>query len=269
MSRLSFGYKSVTADNMEAITLLETSPDLADRLKRVQTAVSGIGSGFSGSPMFALGMAFDLDAGRSLVSWVADEIGRVGDACGARELSAGAADLKESVGQPIPPPLATLRGAALVLQDAVMGESGPSGVEGYAVLGIDNPAALISIAKNFVPGLAELEVAGDGSFRPLPSGLTAGFPGKVALAAKSDALIVAAGKGGQTRAEEALANKPSTSPLLVMSYDYGKLMELVASDADPEVLEMLEGVTSAIGTMTVAMSPSDRGLVLDGEVELK
>ncbi len=272
--RIALSYPEMSRERIAMEGVVETSDDLAELLASVQTRVPGLSGSFDEPPLFAIGAAADLAAGARLLERVAAELRVVGDACDDPELQQVAAELGAGAAGGIPAPLAAVRGGLFVLQSIDMAQMS---ADGYALAGIDGPATLLRLAGSFVPQLAELDVATDGVFRPVPSSLTDMLPLDLGLsyAVGDSAVAVAAGDGGRSAAEAAMVDVPESSPLFMMAYDYSTLFGLVldampagGGPADEASRAVMETLASFFGPMSMRAMPAENGLVLESVLEL-
>ncbi len=144
-----------------------------------------------------------------------------------------AAEARTAFSQPLPPGLDKVRGGVFAVLDGALGPDGkPTNVEAYGILASDDPAGLVDMVVKEMAAEQAPKVPADGKFHDIvPAGAVPGL-GAIRGAIKPKALVAAVGAKGSDAAERAMG-RTGTSPLLYMSYDYGRLMaKIMASLPD-------------------------------------
>jgi hypothetical protein len=270
--RLAMGYDEFSDKKITMRLVLETDAALAGRLEQLTVSVPGLLAGAQPDrPLFAFGAGIDIDKARQLFVDATEAVNRVAAACGSQDLSQGAAEAREAASQPLPPGLDKIRGGLVSVLDGSLGPDGkPTGVAAYAVLATDDPKALIELVKAQLGGSMPA-IPADGKFHDVvPAGQVPGL-GAVSAAVKSKAIVAAVGTGGAAAAERALT-RTGPSPLLYVSYDYGKLMTKVMAAAPPggevekNVVSAMSGLFGAFSMWTLT---GKQGVTLAMEMELR
>jgi hypothetical protein len=270
--RLAMGYDEFSDKKIAMRLVFETDAALAGRLKQLTVSVPGLLAGAQPDrPLFAFGAAIDIDKARQLAVDATDGVNRVAAACGTEDLSQGAAEARAAASQPLPPGLDKIRGGLVSVLDGSLGPDGkPTGVSAYAVLATDDPNGLLELVKAQL-GSSMPAVPADGKFHDVvPAGQVPGL-GAVSAAVKSKAIVAAVGTGGSAAAERALT-RTGPSPLLYVSYDYGKLMTKVMAAAPPggEVeKDVVSAMSQLFGAFSMWALAGDQGVTLAMEMELR
>lgn len=152
----------------------------------------------------------------------------------------------------------------------------PERVEGYAAITSPNAKAWFGELQAQQPDVAKLGIKPDGSFHPV-SGLPVPLP--VHGAVGDRAIVFAVGDQGKSGGAAAIrARATGKAPFLLMTYDYGKLLQLqnqlshLMSGADPlqEAERTLnDGLAKLFGRAAASVDAGRHGLVFWGTIEMK
>lgn len=269
--RVAFGYDEVSDTRMAMRMVLEMNAELTERLKNMQVDVPGFTDGsLSDRTLFAMGGGVDLQAARAVGTSFADALAELGAGCDDQDMIADASDMRQAMATPLPPGVDKIHGGLFAVLDAQMSPSGPSGVEGYAIIAAADAAALVdTLQQSAPPGMPVLKK--DGSFHDVvPEGMVPGL-GAIKAAVMDKAVVVATGAKGLEAAQKAVA-RTGSSPLFFMSYDYGRLMQL-SSQAMGPMAGLMPGVNQKIANMfgmaTAGLYVSDSGLTMSMDMEMR
>lgn len=263
--RIAFGYDELSDKRTAARMILEAEAGLVTRLKQLAVEVPGLSRNLAAErPLFALGLGIDLDKARQLALDLTTSVETIARSCGNEELANDMTGARAALSQPLPPGLDKVRGALVNVLDGELGEGGkPRNLEAYGVIATEDPAALIGLLRQQAPPGQVPEVPSDGKFHDfLPEGVVPGLSA-LRVSIKPKALVAVTGSKAPDAAESALA-KTGTSPLFLLTYDFGKLMKKVMAEsagqtATPEVQKV---VMSLFGNIAMWLYPTDQGLTL-------
>ena len=272
--RVVFGYDEVTAKSTSMTAMVEMTPAVAKKIKTLRASVPGVSTEFSTTPLFAVAGAFDLKAGVAIAKDFAQELQNLGKACAIDEVEQAGREMLTELDEPIPPELAGIRGGTLVALDANMGMSGiPTGIEGYAILGTDDPKRLVNLANTLGSSMG-LEIKTDGKFHR--QSLDIPFVPELHVAVKKQVIALAAGGKGLEQVKAALADKRD-SPLIVFAYDYGRIMSMMGDSfgglpGGPHAdafQKMAAAQAKMFGLFAMWAYASDRGLGIRIRMDMK
>ena len=268
---LAFGYDEISEKRITSRVILETDAALAARLRQLTAPVPGLVGGLpSDHPLIAFGLGLDLATARQLAIDAVDGVARLAGECNAPEIAAQMSLRRTALSRPPPAWLERIDGALLSANHVGFGPDGkPNRVEGYAIVGSDNPSMLLTLVKQMAPAGAMLEVAADGGFHDiLPAGAMPGLD-SLRVAIKPGALVAALGAGMIEAAERTLARSGST-PLVYVAYDYNRIIDRLGSDRRPAGPNARAPVFwSMFRTSAIWIYPADHGLALAISMELR
>lgn len=274
--RIVFGYRSIfgktggdKGQGIETLSVWEMRSDLAKEIAALRAPVPGVSGLRDDQPLFA--MALGLDLGRAL-SWVQDKAKTLQAApfqCEhLGELNEVVAEAARGAGKELPPFVTGFKGAALAVTAFSMNGFMPSGA-GYALLGMENPMALLEMAKAEIPQLAEVEIQAGGE----PTAIPLGIPGidTLHVAVQGSWIGAAVGDDMAKRMVGLIHEKPHEkpgpeNPLLVFAYNYKQLMQIMTQSGAManagEEAQIMEAIGNMLGFTMVDMSVDERGLVM-------
>ncbi len=279
LPRVVMGYDEVSAKRAVFSAMVETDAATAKRLEGLQTTVPGLSTRLYGKPLFAMGGAVDLTQAGELLESMGGALERVGRECGFDEW----VDMGESLSGPfdtsllamLPEFVSRIRGGVFVLQSMGMSGAMPKDIRGYAVLGLQDPGAALAELNSFGGG----GLKADGKFHSIPMGPAAEILDSLKLAAKSDALVFAAGSGSEKLVGRVMAQKGGKSPLFIVAYDVGNATKLMRQSlsavggAAGAEMEAMQGLSLAqeklFGLAVMWIEPTDRGLRLVGRADIR
>jgi hypothetical protein len=154
-----------------------------------------------------------------------------------------------------------------------MSGAGFSQLDGFGMVTATSGKALLDDLKGLLP-LDQLGLTADGKLNKLA--IPAGFvPGDVLAGVGDKAIVFATGAKGRELAERGLHGTASgPSPFLVMTYDYGRLLQLQSqiaamSGGDPEEAEMIKSMAAVLGRASMTVDATDKGVVMWSALDLK
>lgn len=219
MPRLVSGYVTLEPKRSHLLTRLELRSDIAQDLQTLRAPMPGLEAGREAMANF--GISLEVGKLPGLIGkWAGAARSaplRCADLAG---LNQAADEIALQANNPaIYATAPVLRGfhAMLTRFEMAAADSEPD-LSGKLLIGSPNPAALLGMARNFAPGLSELQLKPDGELQPLPPlpGAPAGYEGHVAMTA--NLLGIAIGKGEETGLKQAMQSDDAQQPLLVLGY---------------------------------------------------
>jgi hypothetical protein len=245
--RLAFGYDELSAQRTSMTMVLELDRATADQLGALRVDVPGLSRRLPRGALFAFGVGLDTRAFDALAARIAAAMVELGQACDLPDLVDDGREL--AVDLPFSDVPDGIRGGVVVVQDMKVSRDMPSDIEGYAVLASTNVAEILEAGALVLPSLGDLRT--DGSFRTISAGPLASFLAEVQVAARDDALLVAAGSGARAWLEQAVAHQDEERPLLVYAYDVGRVMKIARAFAPAGAFE--EGMMAGFEAMGLAV----------------
>lgn len=251
--RMVVGYEVFEPTRNVSRFVFETRSDIASELLKLRAPMPGLGKA-SEAAMLNFGLSFKLSAVPGVVNAFAGKVAESPWECAQlADLNQAFDEAKTGINNPAVFAAAPVfSGLHLILNTLEMDfASGatPSG-SGALLIGSDNPASLIGMAKGFVPQLATLEIPTDGSVVALPA--MPGVPPELQAHAASSDKVIGIGVGGddiKAALPSLLQADPNQQPLFVMGLSSGfyvKLADAMAasaemtSDGDPKAAELLK-----------------------------
>ncbi len=119
----------------------------------------------------------------------------------------------------------SVRGAGIALFDIEQSDATPAGIDGSVLVSIssENPSALASMVRSFVPGMSGLNIPTDGSAVEIPDPM--GLGGNFA-AIKGKHLVVYRGSAAEAAAEELAGESLETNGLSALALNMREPMKL-------------------------------------------
>ena len=271
--RLAFGYDEVSPTRAAMRMVLEMEPGLVARMKQLEVDVPGMAGGkLADKALIAFGGGIDLGKAKAMALDFADGMVAFGTACGASDMVSSAGEMKENLGQPLPPVAEGIKGGLVALLSAELSGGRPSNVAGYGYVITDNPGALVDMATQQMAAMGNApKIEKDGKFHDLvPAGAVPGLEA-IKAAVKDKAVVVATGAKGTEAAERALAAK-GKAPLLFLSYDYGRLLKMgsdVMAQMGGSMPGMNERMAQLFGLAAIWAHVSDQGLAVSLAMEMQ
>jgi len=282
MPRMTFGYREISTEGVDAGFVMELREDIADGLSGLPAAVPGIGTDFGGMMSFGVSVqpqkfldfyAARLDAAR------ADpyECELLGD------LQAGIENAEDMLAQQIPPKMYDFRGLVAILDnldvDAMMAGIPPMDGDATVMLAIQDAPALMQFGAAFSPDLAAMNFEADGKARPLDVPQAQMLPNMPYLAMTDDLLAVSTGSNAERRVTDAIGAKAGDDSLFMsfaMDADtyYGLMGKSVAMAEDDEMsddtrqalAEAMLSLADVYDRMSFDIRFTERGIEIDSDL---
>jgi hypothetical protein len=155
--------------------------------------------------------------------------------------------------------------------------------KGKLLIGSPSPAALVSMLKAYVPGMATLEVPVDGSATALPAIPEMPIALPMFAAQTGNVFGIAVGEGEDAALGAAMQMDSATQPLMTMAYDgalYGELLGmmepmLLAMGDTPEAKESAEMLkisrelyAKMFGRLAMRVEVTEQGIELMQRMEM-
>lgn len=253
--------------------MLELGGDLMDHARAMRTQVPAIARALDGAPIMAFAGAVSLPAAATLVRVISAHLGELGGACAAPDLRsiADTIDPKlDSLSTGLAP---TITGFALsvhALTPSTTGSKIPSVLDAVAVVTSTDANQLFTAMMSLQPAMAAFGFTADGALHELNTALLK-LPFSIYAGVSDHALVLASGSAEQTRATAALADTSARPiPLVVMTYDYDKFIELERAFGlltDSEATVQARSKIFGRGTFTVDVDAD--GLAMWSKIDLK
>jgi hypothetical protein len=272
--RMVFGTDQIDGDGYAGRFVFELRPDLAQEIMTMRAPVGGLDPANMGTPIFAMGMALDMDRALNFAQTTAMAVQAKPFACPQLgELNNAASDITREF-KSIPPELWKAHGFAFALDDLTMAGFLPSNMRGYLSVGYSDTKLLLEQARKVPPFQSETLVD-DGSAHPLPNGAIP-FLSDIAYGFQANkGGAIALGKDAEARVK-ALINEPPASdpPLMVMvyaMYRFSDLMGQISSAAGglPTEMQGLMDFYKSLGVMNYDLRANERGLVMTTRMKLR
>ncbi len=287
LPRYVAGVKTADEQRYSVQGVLETSAIVASRLQTLAAPVPGLGS--QENVLLSAGMGLDLPSLRNAIDELLKAFIREGNGCewvDAEQLRQVMPQLNMVLG----PMTAGINGFKMTVHDMQLDSQTrqPSVVKASLLVAVDDPRGVFAMLGMFSPGLAQLDVPGDGSPVALPAELIP--PGMPALkvAIKDKTLIVLADDSAD-KVVTKMVSVPLLDPLPMLSINYG-VEHLVSRFADVmmqtaaqlqqggqrdeaqairEQLKTFEQQAALFERINVSMYANDSGLVVEQQMILR
>jgi hypothetical protein len=276
--RFVIGYTEITAKRASGGAVLELAPDLVREIAAMKTEVPGLAAAMATRPMFAVGGGLDFVAAQDLVRAAAGAARSVATTCELADLARDADELGRQLGKPLPDVIRQVTGGVLAVQSMEFRKSSPmpSRVEAFTMASVRSGRTAFAAAKAELPLIEQLGMKPDGELRPIGDLLP--IPFDLFGGISERAMVFSVGDAGRKLARRVLEAKSTggdKAPLVVASYDYGKLLALRAQlgdlfEAEEDAgAELDAGLANMFGRAAASIDVGDKGLVFWGTVELK
>ncbi|NWO09168.1 hypothetical protein HLV40_01870 [Chromohalobacter salexigens] len=281
MPQLSAGYTTLDAERTEQRVDVALAEDIAAPFAALTSTLPGLGKDSLESP-FDLAIALPMNDLRDLLSQQIQHIRTTPFDCPAlAELNSGLDEFGRQANMLAMPPLGSLRGMRLVIDEFAMPEdSRQPAIKGSLLVASNDPNGLLAIGQSMLPGLATLSLSSDGEPQALPPQLTAMLGDTPAWLAMTDkALGVATGEGEQATLKTLMKDDTGEAGELMhlkLSGDmYAKWLRLADAfgslagddDAIEEQLEAMRDQFERIDNVVMRMRMEDDGLVIDNRID--
>jgi len=291
--RAVFGYDEISAKRASFSATLETDAATVKQLKALETRSPGVSTRLPDEPLAAFGGAIDVKAARAMAGELRGVWRKTAAVCG---FSGGGGDDDDDGGSfDLPGGLSpdALRGGLVVIQGGDLGGGLPSNIAGYAIVGVSDPTVLASLG-DLLKMVGVKDFKADGKFHSLDLGKLGPFSGAVKqpvkVAARDQALVVAAGDRARATAEKAMAQTGGRSPLFMFAYDVGRVAKGMSGifdkigsgargvDMDDDPMggammafgkDLIEAEGRLFGLVVFSLHATDRGLGMVGRMDLR
>lgn len=271
--RLVFGHRRSASRAVTGGVILELGGDLLGDARALHAMAAGLAPALHDRPMLAMAGGIDLSAVERLGHNLMAQLRSVGEACDQSELRAlaDAGDGRLAVlGTGVVP---SLTGFAMALYDIAPpdkpGTKIPARLDALAMVATTDAPRLFGVLTAALPFLSALGVTADNALHELR--LPVPFP--VFAGVGDHAIVIATGESQRERAEATLADTtPRQVPLLIMMYDYSRLVDLQNAFglfSDPVQAELNERMARVFGRANVILDIAADGLSMWSVIELK
>jgi len=279
LPRLVFGYGELSPTKISGGMVVELSPDAVAALRSLKVEISGLATALSGHPLFVMAGGVDLAKAQQLGVAIAGNLKQLGAACDLGPLVDGADRAAHSLGEPLPDPVGQIAGVTLVLNDLVLGarrqDGIPEKVDGFVAIASPDARGLFNKASAMEPQVKGLGVVADGKLHPVS--LPMALPFAVSAGIGDRALVMTTGDKSRPAAEKLLgARGGGKAPLFAMSYDFGKLMELMMQSEEmrrsgatnPGFVVFFDKLKNLFGYLSGSIDVTEHGLAMWSTIEL-
>jgi hypothetical protein len=280
--RLVFGLGDLSPTKITQTLIVELAPEVATAVRAVKTEIPGLAAALTGPSLFAFGGGLDLARGQQLAIAAAGDLKQLGTACEIAPLVSGAEQAARALARPLPEPFGLIAGGAIVGHEIELDRTGsnnsmPKKLEAVAVLATSDAKALFQTLVDQFPELAKLGIAPDGKLHDLPAGAVPA-PWPVAAAVATNRVVIAIGERRTALGEQMLAAPAATAPLLAMTYDYGKLLELMLSGGPPDQTDplfagfatsLVRAMRNVFGRSSITIDVTSAGVATWAAIELR
>lgn len=227
--RASFGYTDLNTQHMGLRMVLETRADIAKDLMTLRAPMPGTAA--AKEALFDFGMSLNMTKLPELATKYADATAKSPWKCanlvGLNESSQKAKATLTNPG--VAGYMGMFNGFHLIADKLDIKDGQPiPDISAVLVNGSENPAALLAMAGNMVPGIASLGLKPDGVAKPLPAMPNLPINAPMFAAMTDKALAIAIGAGEDARIAAAMKADPSQQPLLIAG-GRGELYHLLAT----------------------------------------
>lgn len=218
MPRLVFGYRQVSNRQITALSVLQLRKDIASNLTRLRAPMPGMDA-VSDDSALDFGLSINLQQVPSVVAALVGGNEQNPSQCPQlASLDQTAKTLKAQSTNPALLGSATMVHSVFAVIDRLRWSDGAAVPEfsGALVVGSDNPASVLGIARSMLPALGSVKLQKDGKPTPLPAMPELGLSAPMFAAMSDNALAVSIGAGEEKAMPQLLRSKDSEQPLLVI-----------------------------------------------------
>lgn len=284
--RLSAGYTRIADGHMDMVSRIETLPKIAADLQTLRTPMPG--PRIADGALFDFGLGLKVGALPAVLNGWADAAQAHTFACPQfANLNAFAAELRTASSNAAIYTVAPVFSAMRVMLTRIDLDSitaGTPDASGKVLISSGNPAALLSMAKNFAPDIASLDLQPDGKVVAIPTLAANPLPLPLFAAMSPQVLAIGVGADQQAALGSDLALDATFQPLLVYGLDggayaqfmqFGMTQAAAAATTDAERKEaeemgamMQELYTKWIKRIDVTLDVDQHGLVFDQRMQM-
>jgi hypothetical protein len=269
--RLVLGYTRLEPKSSHGVTRIELRPDVAQDLMRLRAPMPGLDAAQDAVVNFGLSLRVG-EVPALLGKWSGALAAAPWQCAALTPLNESAAEVSAQAANPavfMAAPVFHGFHAILNRIDLSTIDTAPD-LSGVLVIGSPSPAALLAMARNFVPALAQLKLEPNGQVQALPPmpGLPSHLPAHVAM--NEQLLGIAFGAGQDAGLGAAMQSDPTRQPLLVLGYSGAlisqfteKMAQTTAAIADPEERAEAEQSMQAMRSMYALIGRIEMTVELD------
>jgi hypothetical protein len=249
MPRISFGSQRFDGKAMESKMMLELAPGIASEYQSIVTPIPGYGAG----KVAYFALALDTMKAMNVVRTQAQRVLAKPYVCEQfAHLNESAKSAVDALAAPALGMASTVKGFAIAVENMSIESAGatPKDVESSFAIFSDQPAALVAMLKNFVPGLEKLQLKDDSSVQSmdvsvLPRNEMLSKP-EAAAAMSKNMIIVSGGANAAGRIKDAF-KQPTRPQGTILELSYGQALmqqfskmqaEITADASAPEAARM-------------------------------
>ncbi|MBS0590601.1 MAG: hypothetical protein JSR65_08170 [Proteobacteria bacterium] len=232
--RLVIGGESMTPPHFKVAAQLEIEPTLAQALMAAFTAAPGTGAPAEG--LIDISVATPLLKLKSFWLKQADAVAAKPFACPELAgLNDAFAKARERLGATIPPPFSDLTGMRVTIDKLDPRKDTPiPDIAARALIGSNNPLAMIGMAQMAVPQLKDWQIKADGKPVALPDGLVPAsvkLP-PISIAMTDKAIGLAAGESEEAALTAYFTATPGATPVFLRMHFSGAVYGLLGKYAN-------------------------------------
>ena len=277
--RIGFGFTEAKADRYTMQGVVETSPAVAEWLKRLPAPVPGLGN--EADAMFSLGLGLNLPVLRDGLKALLGTVLEQGKGCEDVDQEELAQNM-QALDMMLNPMFAGLKGFNLVVNRVELDPATqePKSVDARFVLAATDPRGMFGMLAMLNPRLATLQIPSDGTpvELPLKEMTPASLPAWVAI--KGEALGLFVSPEAPQDVGKVLTAPPAPSVLFALGYNVKKLLQevgpsmeqgigtLEGEDAENarEAYEALKRTASLYDQVRFDVLGDEHGLIFSGRV---
>lgn len=249
--RLVLGYTRFDADGLDMHAALQARSDIATELMKLRAPMPGL-QAVGEQALLHIGVALRIGAVPEVVGRFAEQVAAAPWTCEALvPMNEMFAKAQSEVANPAIYATAPVAYALhAVLNRIELADPSQPSIGGMLAIGSDNPQALLALARNFAPEIANLKLADDGTPKPLPApaGVPLSDPIHVAMNRRALGLSIGAGEEAglapflavDEREQPLIAGGMSAAGTRMFGEQVGKMMREQAAAAPPEQREKLQ-----------------------------
>lgn len=267
--RVAFGWDDISVEHASGRTIVETRPDITDKLARMVTPVPGLSAKATEDVAMSFGIGIHVGMLTKLIATKADAFANAEHKCPElADLEPEMGKLSTQLASLQMTPFAGIRGVNVMLSRLDLENSDGAGI---AIVAADSPPLLWNLISNFWPALSGVTVKAGAPPTELKNlGLPAAFS-PVHIAMSHDAIGISVGSGENHRLAQILASAPvADPPLLLYRVDSGLMqsLESLSDDTDelaridPELSAAINRASTSIPRRSLATATiTDQGIV--------
>ncbi len=265
MPKVIYGYDRLDTTEMSMFYGVKPRDDVALRLSQVVRPVPGYNYAAQSKAMGTMGLGFSIG---DALSWASDTSKKLANSpyqCPSLRDLNSVLSKSEEASSKIPPVARDIEGMIAMVDSFNIDQ--PMASTGMVALQSSDVDGLLTIAKNFVPSMANLNLESGAQavkldLKPL------GIPMDV-YAARSKTMLGAAVGDAKQKLPKLVASKESKGgPFFVMNYNYESLIQIMAAQGkNPFANSEFADVLKKLGDMIFEMRATKAGVVMRSAVK--